>query len=266
MNYCPSWKSAYSILFVMTLKNYLNIVFFWYLRNLANKLYLQQAWVDVRLDVIGTVRTSPTPNPGSVVVYLTQRSGSMILDVRGLMSTISLPVSILSQMRKNSWAPKLSKLPVSVPTSTWSSSAVKTPSISESEYILSTFFESTKCCRVQALIVCRPEWEVRSENPRVQLPELTSGSLSCLSDARKHMRLQPLRLSGEQRWSSLEGRRFIPAETGDSPNSQGQFTKNGGVAKGSFQPVLTPSIFPITDPCLLGRKSMPMINITFRCF
>merc|ERR1711982_307627 len=55
-------------------------------------------WVDVLQDVIVTVRTNLTPNPVSVVVSPTPRSGSTIWDVRRPVLTSSLCVSILCLM------------------------------------------------------------------------------------------------------------------------------------------------------------------------
>merc|ERR1712111_237983 len=69
-------------------------------------------WVDVLQDVIVTVRTNLTPNPVSVVVSPTPRSGSTIWDVRRPVLTSSLCVSILCLMSWSNCLPKLLRLPI----------------------------------------------------------------------------------------------------------------------------------------------------------
>ena len=50
--------------------------------------------------------------------------------------------------------------------STWWNTQPRINSTSESVFILTMFWGSTKCCRAQALIVCKLEWEVPSASPR----------------------------------------------------------------------------------------------------
>lgn len=61
-------------------------------------------------------------------------------------------VSTWCQMNTNSWALKLWKLDVSVPTNTWSSTAAKINSTFVCAFIHSTSFGSTRCCHVPELI------------------------------------------------------------------------------------------------------------------
>merc|ERR1712111_101067 len=82
-------------------------------------------WVDVLQDVIVTVRTNLTPNPVSVVVSPTPRSGSTIWDVRRPVSTSSLCVSISCLMSWSNCLPKLLRLLVFAATSTWSSTLLR---------------------------------------------------------------------------------------------------------------------------------------------
>merc|ERR1712141_532775 len=82
-------------------------------------------WVDVPQDVIVTVRTNLTPNPVSVVVSPTPRSGSTIWDVRRPVLTSSLCVSILCLMSWSNCLPKLLRLLVFAATSTWSSTLLR---------------------------------------------------------------------------------------------------------------------------------------------
>ena len=51
--------------------------------------------------------------------------------------------------------------------STWWNTQPRINSTSESVFILTMFWGSTKCCRAQALIVCKLEWEVPSASPRL---------------------------------------------------------------------------------------------------
>jgi hypothetical protein len=114
-------------------------------------------WVDVLQDVIVTVRTNLTPNPVSVVVSPTPRSGSTIWDVRRPVLTSSLCVSILCLMSWSNCLPKLLRLLVFAATSTWSSTLLRISSTSGSVSILSMSCVSTKCCRALVPIGSKPE-------------------------------------------------------------------------------------------------------------
>jgi len=80
------------------------------------------------------------------------RLGSMILVLRRLPWTTFLFVFTWSRTSMSSCPVRLWRLAVSVPTSTWWSTAAKTSSTWGYVSILSTFCASTRCCRVLGLI------------------------------------------------------------------------------------------------------------------
>merc|ERR1712071_557641 len=102
-------------------------------------------WDDDQHDATDIARTSLTQNPGLTEVSQTPRSGFSISVTNELTSWPFQSISSWSPTSTNRSDPKLWKPLELVPTNTWSRCPVKTLTICESEPILTTSPESTKC-------------------------------------------------------------------------------------------------------------------------
>merc|ERR1712045_617860 len=114
-----------------------------------------------------TYRYSPWDDdqPDATEVSQTLKSEFSISVTSEPTSWPSQSTSLWSPTSTNRSVLRLSKPPVSVPTSTWPRCAVRTLSTCESELTRTTSLESTRCCRAQAPIVCKPVCEERTVSP-----------------------------------------------------------------------------------------------------
>lgn len=99
------------------------------------------------LSVIVIARTSRTQSRGSVVVCRIQRSVFLISARRRHPSRISRYACTWCRTNTNSWAPKLWKLDVFAPISTWWRMPARISSISVWDFTRSMSYASTRCCR-----------------------------------------------------------------------------------------------------------------------
>lgn len=100
-------------------------------------------------------RTSRTPSHGSTAVSPTPRSASTISAASAPPSTTSQHACTSSPTNTSSSRLRLSKLPASAPTSTWSRSPARKVSTYASARTRSTSSASTRCCRALVPIDCR---------------------------------------------------------------------------------------------------------------
>lgn len=163
----------------------------------------------------------------------TPRSGSTILVERRLLSTTSPSVATLFPTSTSSFLPKLSKRPVSVPTSTLSRTPVRKPSTCVSGSTPSTLSGSTRCCPVPVRIGCNRVCEVLGVSLTAPSPvstcafpnfamswQLTDVHIavrsSCPSDAETATRPSSLRPSDVLDTSSPDDRRSSSPRSGVS--------------------------------------------------
>merc|ERR1711939_17060 len=131
-------------------------------------------WHAAQRDVTVTARTSRTQSPDSTVVYLTLRSAFSISAESAQTSTSSLSASTWFPTSTNNWAPRLWKLPVFAPTSTWSRLQERKVSISVSALTHTMSSVSTRCCLAPVPIDCKLECVVLGESQTELLPVSTS--------------------------------------------------------------------------------------------
>ena len=147
------------------------------------------------------------------------RSESTILERRRLSTTNSLIVSISSQEKRSKSALKPSKLPVSLATSSWLTSAVRKHSTWEPESTLGTLSELTRCFPALELIDSSKVWEVPSESPTVNPLEWTLETSLFPSEPPPNTSSSPKKLWEDLCSSSLADRRLLSQESSVLPST-----------------------------------------------